>query len=94
MNCAVQYQKWLCSLGNRSSFALLPVGIEDFSVRAGAERKPGIACQINESWARRSDGLDNVLAVWKGKSLCVQLTKAGRRCLVGVGESGSSNRRA
>jgi hypothetical protein len=63
MKCAVQHQKWLGMPGNQFAFKTIPAGIGDYSACADAERKPGIACQINESWARRSDSLDNVLLV-------------------------------
>ena len=44
---------------NQFSFTTPPVKAQDFAVRAGAERKPGIDCQIDQSRAGRCEGLDN-----------------------------------
>jgi len=59
MNSAVQYQRRLFALVNQISFATPPASVQDFALRAGVKRKPGIACQINESRAGRRNGLDN-----------------------------------
>ena len=59
MNSAAQSQRRLFTLVNQFSFATPPASVQDFAVRAGVKRKPGIACQINESRAWRRNGLDN-----------------------------------
>ena len=59
MNSAVQSQRRLFTLVKQFSFATPRVSVQDFALRAGVKRKPGIACQINESRAGRRNGLDN-----------------------------------
>jgi hypothetical protein len=51
MNRVVQNQRRLFTLVNQFSFATPPARVHDFAVRAGVKRKPGIACQMNESRA-------------------------------------------
>jgi len=58
MKGATQNQRRLFALVNQSSFATPPGSAWDFAVRAGSKRKPGIACQINESRAGHCHGLD------------------------------------
>ena len=59
MNSAVQSQRRLFTLVHQFSFATPPASVQDFALRAGVKRKPGIACQINESRAGRRKGLDD-----------------------------------
>jgi len=59
MNSAAQSQRRLFTLVNQFSFATPPASVQDFAMRAGVKRKPGIACQINKSRAGRRNGLDN-----------------------------------
>jgi hypothetical protein len=51
MNSAAQFQRRLFTLVNQFSFAVPLASAQEFAVRAGVKRKPGIACQINESRA-------------------------------------------
>jgi hypothetical protein len=59
MNNAVQNQRRLFTLVNQFSFVTPPASVQDFAVRARVKRKPGIACQMNESRAGQCNGLDN-----------------------------------
>ena len=59
MNSAVQNHSRSFTLVNQFSFATTPASAQDFAMRVGMKRKPGIACQINESRAGRRNGLDN-----------------------------------
>jgi len=55
MKIAVRYPGRLFTMVNQFSFMTPPVRVQDFAVRAGAKRKPGIACQIYENRGGRCD---------------------------------------